>query len=346
MGLIMISVRRSLLRVALLAAALSVTGAAYAAGPTAADRETARTLMEQGRELRDKGNMQEALKRFQGANNIMHVPTTALEVARAQAALKLLVEARDTIGVLRQMPSEHESKVFQAARAAAEELDATLAGRVPSLTITVKGGEAGQEVAVAIDGVSVPPDLVGLPRTVNPGHHVVTAKTPRGDGTQECDVKEGEQKPVEVTLISNGLAEPAGPTTEAPTTAPETPEKVVSHKPDTLAWIGIGVTGAGVIVGTVTGIMSISKKSTLTGECPNNICGPGAYSTLDSANTLATVSDVAFGLAGAGAVLAVVALVKGHTVTSAPAAPPPASGSTLRVTPWISGNAAGLVGSF
>ncbi len=342
----MLFTRRALFPVAILAAALSVTTAAYAAGPTAADRETARTLMEQGRELRNKGNMAEALKRFQGANNIMHVPTTALEVARTQAALKMLVEARDTIGVLRQMPSEHDSKVFQTARAAAEELDATLAGRVPALVVTVKGVDPGQEATVAIDGVPVPPDVVGLPRTVNPGHHVVTAKTPRGDGTAECDVKEGQQRPVEVTLIPNGLPEPSAAPPEPVPAAPEAPLQKVTHKPGALAWTGIGVAGAGVIAGAVTGIMSISKKSTLSKNCPNNICGPSDYSTLDSANTLATVSDVAFGVAGAGAVLAIVALAKGRTVTIAPAAAPPTSGLVLHVTPWISGNAAGLVGSF
>ena len=92
--------------------------------------------------------------------------------------------------------------------------------------------------------------------------------------------------------------------------------------------------------------MSISKKSTLSKDCPNNVCGPADYSTLDSANTLATVSDIAFGLAGAGAVVAVVAIISGHTVSPAHTATPPTTGSTLRVAPWISGNAAGLVGSF
>ena len=174
------STRRALFSVALLAAALSVTNAAYAAGPSAADRETARTLMEQGRELRNKGNMLEALKRFQGANNIMHVPTTALELARAQVALKMFVEARDTIGMLRQMPSEHDSKVFQAARAAAEEARRHARRTRPRPDHHGEGGRAGagrggrdrrRARAAATSWV--------VPRTVNPGTHVVTAKTPR-----------------------------------------------------------------------------------------------------------------------------------------------------------------------
>jgi len=336
--------RSGLVSAALLAATLLVGGAASAA-PSAADRETARSLMEQARDLRDKGNLKDALKRFQAANDIMHVPTTALEVARAQVAVGLLVEARDTVATLRQIPSDHDSPIFKAARAAAEELDAALGGRVPSLTIALKGLDAGQEAAVAIDGVPVPAAVVGLPRTVDPGHHVITAKAPKAEGKQEFDIREGEQKPVEVTMVAIEGAEPA-PADQTPATPPEEGSSgAKSHAPGTLAWIGIGVTGAGVIAGSVTGIMALSKKSSLSSQCANQICGPSSYSTLDSANLMATLSDISFGVAGAGAVLAVVALVRGTGGASTPAtAAPPATG--VRVTPWVTGNAAGVSGSF
>src|SRR5271169_6333782 len=74
------------------------------AEPSAADRETARTLMQQGRELRAKGDLKEALKRFQAADEIMHVPSTGLEVAKSQVAIGELVEARDTIAAIRRVP--------------------------------------------------------------------------------------------------------------------------------------------------------------------------------------------------------------------------------------------------
>ena len=82
---------------ALLASMLVTTSAR--ADPTAADRETARTLMDQGNVLKDKGNLEEALKRFKAADEIMHVPTTAVPVAKLQVALGLLVEARDTLAL-------------------------------------------------------------------------------------------------------------------------------------------------------------------------------------------------------------------------------------------------------
>src|ERR1700722_14015621 len=84
--------------------ALLLATTTASAEPTAADRATARTLMQQGRDLRDKGDLKEALKRFQGADDAVHAPSTALELARTQVALSLLVEARDTLAAIRRLP--------------------------------------------------------------------------------------------------------------------------------------------------------------------------------------------------------------------------------------------------
>jgi len=322
--------------------ALLVAPAAHA-DPTAADRETARSLMQQGRDQRDKGNLREALKQFKAADEIMQVPTTSLEVARVQVALGLLVEARDTIAAARQRPAKRTDPApFTEARTKAEDLDASLNGRVPSVTITVQGVADGEQAEVTIDDVKVAAAAVGTPRSVDPGHHVVTAKTATGAGTQELDLREGEQKKVDIALVSTGVPPPAPE--PPPEVQPETPSSVRSHSPSALTWVGIGLAGAGAIAGSVTGALSMSKKSTLGGECPNHVCGPSAYSDLDSANMLATVSDVAFAAAGAGAALAVVTLIAGHDVSREPAAAEPPTG--LRVVPWLGFGAGGVRGTF
>jgi hypothetical protein len=332
--------------VCLLVASLFVASEAHA-DPTAADRETARSLMQQGRELRDKGDLKEALKSFKAADDVMHVPTTELELARVQVSLGQLVEARDTIAAMRQWPAKRSDPVpFNEARAKAEELDASLNGRVPALLITVKGTGPGEQATVAVDGVSLSAGVLGLPRSVDPGHHVVTAKTPTGEGKAEADVREGEQKPVEVTVVQTAPPESAETATPPPAET-ETPEPTTtrSHGPGTLTWAGIGLAGAGVIAGSVTGLLAMSKKSTLDAECANKICGPSSDSDLNSANLLATISDVAFAASGAGAVVAIVSLIVGHEQSTAPAAQPPAAGG-LRVMPWLGLGSGGVRGTF
>src|SRR5258708_6843334 len=236
------------------------------ADPTSADRETARVLMQQARELRAKGDPREALKRFRAADDIMHVPTTALEVARTEVALGLLVEARDAIAAIRLTPSTpSEPAPFKEARTNADELDASLNGRIPALTITVKGAPAGETPSVTVDGAQLPAGVLGLPRTVDPGHHVVVAKTAHGEGSVEVDVREGDQKPVEVALVATSSPGPDEPSTSEP--APETPPPATtSHSPTVLTWLGIGLAGAGVAVGSVGGALSLSKTSALKGQ--------------------------------------------------------------------------------
>lgn len=334
---------RRLLLAAIAASMLLATSAR--AQPTAVDREMARSLMDQGYDLRKKGDLKEALKRFKAADDIMHVPTTALPLAQVQADLGLLVEARDTLAAsLRRTPEKaNDPQPFKAARAEGEKLDTLLAPRVPALTITLKDLPAGDTPTLDVDGIDVPADAVGLPRPLDPGHHVVSVKSKHAQGRQEVDVKEGEQKAIEVALTVTAESE-AQP--QAAQQQPETPpEPTKSHSPTLLTWVGVGIAGAGVATGAITGVLSLNKKSALQNECPNGICGPAQHSDYQAANTFALVSTIGFAAAGAGAALAVITLVVGHEEPAAPAAAtPPESG--LLVHPWIGPGSAGLAGTF
>ena len=334
---------------------LSTSGAWAQA--SAADRETARSMMQEGRDLRDKNDLKGALARFKAADDIMHVPTTTLEVARTQASMGLLVEALDTIAALRKVPEKpDEPQPFKEARAKAEELDTQIETKVPSLTITVSGAAEGDSPAVSIDGTSLPTAVIGLPRKVDPGHHVVTAHAASGDAKDEVDVAEGDKKDVALALAAGGdKGDEAAASGEG--------GKDVVHSPGGLTYAGFVIGGVGLVAGTVTGIMSLSKASTVKDECKNMLCTQGQQaSDLSAGKTLATISTVSFVVAGAGAGLAIVSLLVGHkSSTTAPAsatraapaaepgaepAAPPAPESRIHVTPWIGAGSAGVFGTF
>src|SRR5438270_8546116 len=91
-------------RAFLIAMALSTRALA---DPTPQEKETARNLMDEGRELRDeKKDVKAALQRFTAADQIMRVPTTAFEVASTQALLGQLVEARETLSRVLSSPAK------------------------------------------------------------------------------------------------------------------------------------------------------------------------------------------------------------------------------------------------
>jgi hypothetical protein len=349
--------RTTLTAASLAAVLLGASGAQAQVSP--ADRETARSMMAEGRELRDKNDLKGALQRFKTADDIMHVPTTGLEVARAQAALGLLVEALDTIANIHKVPEKPDDpQPFKDARAKADELDAQIEAKVPSVTITVTGGAEGDSPAVSVDGTSLPAGAVGVPRKIDPGHHVVTAHAASGDAKEEIDVAEGDKKDVALALTTGEKStEGAGD---------EGAKGDVVHSPNGVTWAGVVVGGAGLVAGSVTGLMSLSKASTVKGECTNMKCAPGQQtSDLNAGNTLATISTVGFVVAAAGAGVAIVSLIIGHkNPNAAPASAPPSdSGATppgspdaepsaaspqskIQVTPWVGFGSAGVFGTF
>lgn len=341
----------------LLAALLAVSSVA-SAEPTAADKETARGLMSEGRADRDKGDLKAALKAFSGADALMHVPTTGLEVAKTQAALGLLVEARDTaLRVSRTPAPPGEPVPFKQARDAASAMNDDLESRIPSLTVTVKNVPDGATAAVTIDGASVPSEALGEPRKLNPGHHVIVAKAGGADGKQEVDLAEKDRKQVAIELpaapaaAAAGTDAPAG-TTDTPAGADQAESTGKSGFSKVLVFGGFGVAGAGVIAGTITGILSMSKTNSIKSSplCVGNplVCGPGESSDLNSAKSMATISTVSFIAAGAGAVLGVVGLLTGNSSSAASTAPEkaPTEESTSRIEPWLGLGAAGVRGTF
>src|SRR5580700_3195255 len=131
--------RASCLVAALTAAGLLV-GPAARADVSSSDRETARSMMSEGREVRDKGDLKGALQRFKTADSLMHVPTTGLEVAKTQVALGLLLEARDTVAAIRKYPQgPNDPAPFTDARNKADDLDSNAESKIPSITITAGG---------------------------------------------------------------------------------------------------------------------------------------------------------------------------------------------------------------
>jgi hypothetical protein len=94
------------------AVALVLSSAAAFAAPSDADK--ARALMKEGDGLYFSSDYAGALERYRAADAIMKVPTTGLAVARAQAALGKLVEARDqALTVARATGAANEPAIFR-----------------------------------------------------------------------------------------------------------------------------------------------------------------------------------------------------------------------------------------
>ena len=125
---------------------------AQPAQPTDSQRETARKLWSDGRERYDAKDYTGALASFKAANAIMGAPTTAIELARTQAALGRLVEAAASAKQAADYPpSPDEPAPYARARAEAGELLREILARTPKIALTVQGLPADVTPSISLD---------------------------------------------------------------------------------------------------------------------------------------------------------------------------------------------------
>ncbi len=336
----------SLARGLALAALMSSVFVASSAGAQSlADKETARALMDEGDAKRDAKDYKAALAAYEKADAIMHVPTTGLEVARMQAQLGMLLEARETLSRVIRIPAKpNEPAPFTAARKTADQLNEDLAKRVPALQITVTGAEGTP--SVTIDGETIPPAVLSVPRKVNPGHHVIVAKAGSAETREEVDVAEKETKAVAIDLT----AKPAVADKPAVQTTDEPGGGGGSSTGKALMFGGFGVAVVGIGVGAVTGLMSMSKVDDIKQDCVGDKCLASRAGDIDDAKSLGNISTIAFAAGGVGAAVGIIGLIMSSGSSEAKPTTPGVSRGTPTharlVRPVLSPSWVGLSGSF
>ena len=137
------------------------------------ERSAARAAGEVGLQAYSAGNWQKALIYFRKAQSIVDSPTHLLYIARAEAKLNHLVEAREAyIKLDRSVLPVNASDAFrQAKESGLSELPA-LEARLPYVTLYVTGGITTQ---IIVDHTELPVSAVGVPFPITPGEHIFQA---------------------------------------------------------------------------------------------------------------------------------------------------------------------------
>lgn len=311
----------------------ALTNVARAQGgkqPSAAAKDTARTLLLDCRDKFGKKDFEGALKSCKGAHSIMNVPTTGLDLAKVQQAMGLLVESRETALEVVRFDNTTNNAAFAQAQAESNKIAQDLEKRIPSLVITVSGLPSGTEARVVVDADEVPPAALSLPFRVNPGEHTVVASAKDfNDAKRTLTVSEGQTTKIDM-LMSNGTAE-----------EPDKPSP--GRKIPVWVWPvgGLGLIGAGGAV--FFGLDFAETKETVDRDCPNNQCS--AKYTEQQAQDLQShwnrslVLTVVTSTVGAACLGAAI-----YGIVSAPKK----TETATRITPWIGGGVSGAVlsGSF
>jgi hypothetical protein len=286
---------------------------------------------------------QTALDRFRRADALVHAPTLVVDWARALIGLGQLVQAHEKLqSVLREGVDPKAPAPWQRALSDAQtELD-KLKPRLAWLTITVSGPN---EPRVTLDGEVIENRQLGTPRPTNPGARVVRV-TAQGFKSVRRDVKLGEGDEERIDLIMSSVVEesasPVGASGASQSAAPansERSEVMDTRRVSMYAAFGLG--GAGIVAGSIFGVLALNKRSALEDACPERErCPPSERSTVETYRTLGTLSGVGFGvgLVGTGAGLAL--------LLTQPGKPKPERAQAFRIQPVLGLNGLGAAGQF
>lgn len=289
---------------------------AEAAAQSEADKTTARALAVEAQQALDAKRYAEAADKFGRAEKLFHAPTLVVGLARAYVGMGKYVEAMEAYNeVIREPMAADAPEPFLTAKSDAKAEIQGLEAKIGWVTLRVEGPS---DPAVELDGQSVSVASLGVRRAINPGDHVVRVSAPGWLTAEErFAMSAGGSEEVVVTL-EEGADDPgvvpagSGPSPTVDGSSPDTVGDGGTSTLTILGWTGIGVGGAGILVGAITGGLAMGKRGELGDNCSEaGECGPEQQSTLDSYRTMGTVSTIGFiaggVLAAAGTVLLIVA---------------------------------------
>jgi hypothetical protein len=350
--------------------ALSLCTALPALAQTDEQRAGARSLATEGAAAFNEGRFKDAVDLFSKAESLVHAPPHLLFLARSHAKLSQFVKAREAyLKIIKEQLPANSPQAFRDAQTASEGELSAIEPKIGRLTVKVEGGEGAKDLVVKLDGVPIPPVLVGVPQPADPGEHKVEAGA-TGFRAQPQAVKLGDGEKAAVTLKLEVDPNAPAPTTDVPaadpaggaapaghggTAAATTPAASPSDgdtsagssglRIGSYAAFGVGAIGLG--LGVVFTLQSSSKTSEADDICnlPGGGCPENQRDKVDqldadakSAGTLGVVGFVVGGLGiGAGVTLLI---LSGGSSSGASGRSEPG------ITPWVGLNSAGISGRF
>jgi hypothetical protein len=238
--------------------------------------EDARGLMQANRATDACPKLEESFRLYPASGTLLNLALCHEQIGKYASAYTELNES------LARAQREHRQDREESVKSHLQ----AVSPKVSRLTVTLAAGAEVDGLAVTLDGVELRKPSWGVPTIVDPGDHVVVAKAPgRVTWTKTANIgASADNKSIVVqplekesasAPVSSATAQQAATSNAATSTSPPTPPASAANDGSGRRTLGIvlaGVGGAGLVVGTVFGVVASNEWSSARGDCPGNVC--------------------------------------------------------------------------
>lgn len=274
------------------------------------DEQKAVQLFEKGRKLARDGRcaeaiapLQESLRYAEGVGPLLNLGNCFETLGKSASAHRAFLRAQE---VAQKNDDRRRDEARERARAVEKDVSTLNIHVAVSIKSTAE---------LRVDGEPWPRERWDVPWPIDAGQHEIEVIAPPHPKQIESITVHGRGE--KATFTANAAAGPAEPPPQRPTTRmPEQPrpadEDDTGSSQRTLGLVSGGFGAAGLVAGTIFGVISLSAHSSLVGRCPRYpTCNVADKSALDdmnanaqSAGTISTISVIAgLALVAAGAAL-------------------------------------------
>ena len=302
-----------------------------------AENSQAQTAYERGVEQFRAGNFAVACDFLADSYRLEPLPgvlftwaTCELRAERVASAVQHYGEFVEAVSKL--PPAERQAEDER--RQVAQRERARILPEVPYLTIVVSA-EALRTSSVRRDGTLLPQSALGVEAPVDPGEHVIDFEGADGSHAQQRVVLAKRERKTIVVGFAGPRATP--PVKPLPVDEDkEVPPQRQMHTVTPWVYVTGGVGVAGIVTGSIAGVLALRDKRVVKEECLGPACSPRGKGAADAAKLEATVSTVGFGVGLAGVVAtAIVYLVDSNRAQ--PNTAQPRRWSVVALSPTVLG---------
>lgn len=261
--------------------AMTFAASLATAAPTDGER-----LFREGRAAMQANDYATACTRFAESLSKEPAPGTALNLGDCEEKRGHLIAARNAFTTAAASFSLADKKKYATGRAEAVDK------RIPTIVIRASMPPLGLRVALA-DGT---PAEIDKEMRIDPGEVTVIAQAPgHKTKTVKGTAKEGQTTEIQTGLLDSESGAPpvVAPNPFVKNEPPPPAERPATNAQRTAGWIVIGVGAASLLVGGITGVMTLDRASTVEDHCDGNLaCDSEGADAARSGSTLSTISTI------------------------------------------------------